>query len=67
MILAAVLLVGLGSKMIGGLLGRWIVGLDGWTMALLTPAVPGRLSISVAAAEIGDHGGFSHPNCITRL
>ena len=65
-ILAAVLLVGLGSKVIGGLLGGWITGLDGRTTALLTSAIPGRLSVSVAAAEIGDHGGFSHPNCITR-
>jgi Kef-type K+ transport system membrane component KefB len=60
-VLAAVLLVGLGSKVIGGLLGGWLTGLDGKTTALLTSAIPGRLSISVAAAEIGRSRGILSP------
>jgi Kef-type K+ transport system membrane component KefB len=57
-ILVAVILIGIGTKLIGGLLGSWVTGLDGRTTALLTSAIPGRLSISVAAAEIGRSRGI---------
>jgi Kef-type K+ transport system membrane component KefB len=61
MILVAVILIGIGAKLVGGLLGSWATGLDGGTTALLTSAIPGRLSISVAAAEIGRSRGIISP------
>jgi Kef-type K+ transport system membrane component KefB len=60
-ILVAVILIGIGTKLVGGLLGSWATGLDGRTTALLTSAIPGRLSISVAAAEIGRSRGIISP------
>jgi Kef-type K+ transport system membrane component KefB len=60
-ILVAVILIGIGTKIVGGLLGSWATGLDGRTTALLTSAIPGRLSISVAAAEIGRSRGIISP------
>jgi len=61
MILVAVTFIGIGTKLIGGLLGSWATGLDGRTTVLLTSAIPGRLSISVAAAEIGRSRGIISP------
>ncbi|MDY6770830.1 MAG: cation:proton antiporter [Candidatus Nanohaloarchaea archaeon] len=53
LLLVAVIALGLLSKMVGAAIGGWITGMGRKTTALLASAMPGRLSISVAAAEIG--------------
>ncbi|MDY6777247.1 MAG: cation:proton antiporter [Candidatus Nanohaloarchaea archaeon] len=53
MVLIGVITIGLLSKVVGSILGGFIVGLERRTSLLLASAMPGRLSISVAAAEIG--------------
>ncbi|MFB6076637.1 MAG: cation:proton antiporter [Candidatus Nanohaloarchaea archaeon] len=60
-LLGLVLLLGIGSKMIGAGLGGWLTGSDRTTTLLLAAAVPGRLSISVAAAEVGRAEGIIGP------
>ncbi|MFB6204644.1 MAG: cation:proton antiporter [Candidatus Nanohaloarchaea archaeon] len=52
-LLGAVTAIGLGSKMLGAYLGSLWTRTPGQTMKLLVASMPGRLSISVAAAEIG--------------
>lgn len=52
-LLGTVVLVGIGLKVVGSLLGGLLTDLDRETTGLLASAMPGRLSISVAAAEIG--------------
>lgn len=58
LLLAGILLLGIGSKIIGSIAGGWVVGLERETVTLLASAMPGRLSISVAAAEIGRTRGI---------
>ncbi|MCO8243528.1 MULTISPECIES: cation:proton antiporter [unclassified Haladaptatus] len=53
LLLAGILVLGIGSKVVGSVVGGWFVGLEQETVALLASSMPGRLSISVAAAEIG--------------
>lgn len=52
-LIGAVLLLGIGAKVIGAFVGGWIVDANEHTIHLLASSMPGRLSISVAAAEIG--------------
>lgn len=58
LLLGGVLLVGLGTKVLGAALGGVLTDLEGRTTLLLAAAMPGRLSISVAAAEIGRSQGI---------
>lgn len=58
LILVSIVLLGLGSKMVGAFLGGILTGVDVETTRLLASAIPGRLSISVAAAEIGRSQGL---------
>ncbi|MFB6152655.1 MAG: cation:proton antiporter, partial [Halodesulfurarchaeum sp.] len=60
-LIATVVLLGLGSKAIGALIGGALTDLPRRTTFLLAAAVPGRLSISVAAAEIGLERGIIQP------
>ena len=60
-LLIAVVLVGVGTKVIGSLLGGKLAGLNRQTSLLLATAMPGRLAISVAAAEIGLGRGIVSP------
>ena len=53
LLLAGILVLGIGSKVVGSVAGGWFVGLERKTVVLLASSMPGRLSISVAAAEIG--------------
>mgnify|MGYP000067792388 FL=1 len=52
-LIGAVVLIGIGAKVVASLLGGWLVSLDRRTTFLLAAVMPGRLAISVAAAEIG--------------
>lgn len=61
LLVAAVVLLGIGTKVGGSLLGGRLVGLDRRTSLLLATAMPGRLAISVAAAEIGLGRGIVSP------
>ncbi|WP_435124970.1 cation:proton antiporter [Halobaculum sp. D14] len=58
LLLAAVVALGVGLKVVGAAVGGALTGTDRRTTALLAAAVPGRLSISVAAAEIGRRRGL---------
>lgn len=58
LLLVSVILLGIGSKMAGAVLGGLLTDLDWGTIKLLAASMPGRLSISVAAAEIGRQGGL---------
>lgn len=60
-LVVAVVLLGIGAKVVGSLLGGKLAGLDRQTTLLLATAMPGRLAISVAAAEIGLGRGIVSP------
>lgn len=53
LLIGAVLTIGIGAKVIGAFIGGWLVNANDHTIHLLASSMPGRLSISVAAAEIG--------------
>lgn len=61
LLLGGVLVVGLGTKALGALIGGLAAGIENRTTFLLAAAMPGRLSISVAAAEIGRSKGIISP------
>jgi len=52
-LIGAVLILGIGAKVVGAFIGGWLVDANEHTIHLLASSMPGRLSISVAAAEIG--------------
>jgi len=57
-LIVGVLFIGLGAKVVGAYLGSIWAGVADQTEHLLVAAMPGRLSISVAAAEIGLRSGL---------
>lgn len=57
-LIAGVLVVGIGAKFLGAYIGSVWAGVTSSTEHLLVAAMPGRLSISVAAAEIGLQEGM---------
>ncbi|MFB6112781.1 MAG: cation:proton antiporter [Halodesulfurarchaeum sp.] len=57
----AVVGLGIGAKVVGSILGGWLTGTPRQTTFLLAAAMPGRLAISVAAAEIGLGRGIISP------
>lgn len=61
LILAAIIGIGIGMKVVGAFVGGLLTDLDRQTTTLLAAAMPGRLAISVAAAEIGRARGIISP------
>lgn len=61
LLVAAVVTLGIGAKVVGSVIGGKITGTDHQTVLLLAAAMPGRLAISVAAAEIGRGRGIISP------
>ncbi|MCJ7429466.1 MAG: cation:proton antiporter [Candidatus Nanohaloarchaeota archaeon QJJ-5] len=57
-LIGGVLAIGIGAKVIGAYIGSHWAGVRHDTEHLLVAAMPGRLSISVAAAEIGLRQGL---------
>lgn len=57
-LIAGVLVIGIGAKFLGAYIGSIWAGVGRDTEHLLIAAMPGRLSISVAAAEIGLRQGL---------
>lgn len=57
-LIAGVLVIGIGAKIFGAYIGSVWSGVKHETEHLLVAAMPGRLSISVAAAEIGLRQGL---------
>jgi Kef-type K+ transport system membrane component KefB len=57
-LILGVLAVGIGAKIVGAFIGSVWAGVKHRTEYLLIAAMPGRLSISVAAAEIGLRQGI---------
>ncbi|MFB6109800.1 MAG: cation:proton antiporter [Halodesulfurarchaeum sp.] len=53
--------LGIGAKVAGSVFGGWLTGADSRTTHMLAAAMPGRLAISVAAAEIGLKRGIITP------
>lgn len=60
-VVIGVVALGIGSKVVGSLLGGRLTGTDRQTTLLLAAVMPGRLAISVAAAEIGRSMGIITP------
>lgn len=60
-ILVALIGIGIGAKLVGSFVGGALTNTDRETTLLLAAAMPGRLSISVAAAEIGRSRGIISP------
>lgn len=67
LMLAGVLVLGIGSKIIGAVVGGVALGLDGQTTKLLASVMPGQLAMSVAAAAIGLNRGIIEPNLYNSL
>lgn len=61
-LLVAIVGIGLGMKVVGAAVGGALTGIDRTTTTLLAAAMPGRLSISVAAAEVGRTRGIISPS-----
>lgn len=57
-LIAGVIAIGFGAKFVGAYLGSIWAGVEDKTEYMLVGAMPGRLSISVAAAEIGRRQGI---------
>ncbi|MFB6099381.1 MAG: cation:proton antiporter, partial [Salinibacter sp.] len=60
-LVVAVVLLGIGAKVVGSIVGGLLAGIERRTILLLAAAMPGRLAISVAAAEIGLGRGIISP------
>lgn len=67
LMLGGVLFIGIGSKIIGGVVGGVALGLEGQTTKLLASVMPGQLAMSVAAAAIGLNRGIIQPNLYNSL
>ncbi|GAB7093682.1 monovalent cation:proton antiporter-2 (CPA2) family protein [Halolamina litorea] len=67
LMLGGVLFIGIGSKIIGGVVGGMALGLEGQTTKLLASVMPGQLAMSVAAAAIGLNRGIIEPNLYNSL
>ena len=67
LMLGGVLLIGVGSKIFGAVVGGIALGLDGQTTTLLASVMPGQLAMSVAAAAIGLNRGIIQPNLYNSL
>lgn len=61
LLVGAIVVLGIGTKVAGSVVGGSLAGLDRRTTLLLATAMPGRLAISVAAAEIGLGRGIISP------
>ncbi|WP_227380818.1 cation:proton antiporter [Haladaptatus halobius] len=57
-LIALVIIVGIGSKFVSALIGGFTMDIGRKTTLLLAATMPGRLSLSVAAAEIGRSRGL---------
>ncbi|MFB6186207.1 MAG: cation:proton antiporter, partial [Halobacteriaceae archaeon] len=60
-IVVTVIILGLGAKIIGSLIGGLLTNITTKTTYFLAAVMPGRLAISVAAAEIGLSQGIISP------
>ncbi|MFB6094729.1 MAG: cation:proton antiporter [Halanaeroarchaeum sp.] len=60
-VIATVVVLGIGAKVFGSVLGGALADVDRHTTLLLAAVMPGRLAISVAAAEIGLGRGIVSP------
>ena len=67
LMLGGVLVIGVGSKIFGAVVGGVALGLDGQTTKLLASVMPGQLAMSVAAAAIGLNRGIIQPNLYNSL